>query len=233
MLRPAHENPREDGFTLIGTLLALVLVALLIAGGIEFVERRDFDERSRLAGVQLSALCEAAAVYADSRFPSLLTQAAAGPVELTVAALKTAGVLPASFTERDALGRGYRVLARAAGVDAFDLLVTQTVATGDTRLPQSALFESRGGQHLGVVAPETPARLRGPGLDVDVSGFQTDFTGAPAVGALAVLTHFDHQSVYGDVLYRVSVPGYAAANRMQTALDMGGNALENAVDIGA
>ena len=224
---------RERGVTLIEMLLALVLVALLIAAGIGFVERRSIDERARLAGVQLAALSEAAAVYANSHFPALLAQTASGPLELTVAELKTVGVLPAAFAESDALGRGYRLLVRAAGAGAFDLLVVQTVGAGDGVMPLAGLFESRGGLHLGLVAPEAPARLRGPALDADVSGFQADFAGAPAQGALGVLARFDHERVYGDVLYRVSVPGYAAANRMQTALDMGGNALENAGAIGA
>ena len=53
-------------------------------------------------------------------------------------------------------------------------------------------------------------------------------TAYPAARALATLRRFDHASVYGDHLYRIAVPGFAAANRMETDLDLGGHGLANA-----
>ena len=58
--------------------------------------------------------------------------------------------------------------------------------------------------------------------------FQAAFAGAPEAGALATLRRLDHRAVYGDQLYRVAVPGFAGANRMETDLDLGGNDLTGA-----
>ena len=171
-----------------------------------------------------AVLAEAAASHAHSRFPALLAQARGGPSELTVAGLKAAGSLPAEFSEVDALGRGYRVLILGAGPDAFDMLVSETVTAGDTVRPAAALLEAPG-PGVGLAGP---SRLSGPTVEADVSGFRTAFAGAPAEGALAALRRFDHGSVYGDALYRVAIPGFDAANRMEADLDMGGNAIEGA-----
>ena len=49
-----------------------------------------------------------------------------------------------------------------------------------------------------------------------------------SLGALAALRRFDHQAVYGGRLQRLAVPGFPEANRMETDLDMGGNAITGA-----
>ena len=77
------------------------------------------------------------------------------------------------------------------------------------------------------------SRLSGPTVDADLAAFRSAFAGAPAKGALAALRRFDHGSVYGDALYRVAIPGFAEANRMEADLDMAGNAIEGAGTIEA
>ena len=215
---------RGLGLGLFEALLALGLLGTMVLAATVFFESRALERRGKLAAVQLGILAEAASAHAHSRFPALLTQAQGGPSELTVAALKAAGSLPAEFSETDALGRGYRVLMLGAGTDAFDLLVTETVRAGDTVRPAAALLEATG-PRIGLAGP---ARLRGPTVDADVSGFRAAFAGAPAEGALAALRRFDHGSVYGDALYRVAIPGFVDANRMEADLDMNGNAIERA-----
>ena len=217
------------GLSLFEGLLALGLLGLLVLGATAFFETRALEKRGRLAAVQLSVLAEAAASYAHSSFPALLAQAQGGPSEVTIGQLQAAGSLTADFSEVDALGRGYRVLMLAAGPDAFDLLAAETVDAGDTVRPAAALLEAAG-PRVGLAGP---ARLSGPTVDADLAAFRSAFAGAPAEGALAALRRFDHSSVYGDALYRVAIPGFAEANRMEADLDMAGNAIEGAGTIEA
>ena len=212
------------GLSVFGALLALGLLGMLVLGATVFFETRALEKRGHLAAVQLAVLAEAAASHAHSRFPALLTQAQVGPSELTVAGLKAAGALPQEFSETDALGRGYRVLMLAAGADAFDLLVTETVGPGDTVRPAAAPLQATG-PRIGLAGP---SRLSGPTVDADMGAFRAAFAGAPGEGALAALRRFDHGGVFGDALYRVAIPGFAEANRMEADLDMGGNAIEGA-----
>ena len=220
--RPCRTLSR--GLSLFGALLALGLLGMLVLGATVFFETRALEARGRLAAVQLSVLAEAAGGYVHSRFPALLTQAQGGPSELSLAALKADGALTEEFSPVDALGRGYRVLVLAAGGRAFDVLVTETVAAGDTMRPVAALLGAEG-PRIGLAGP---SRLSGPTVDADVAAFRAAFAGAPQEGALAALRRFDHGSVYGDALYRVAIPGFAEANRMEADLDMGGNAIEGA-----
>ena len=225
------------GLSLFGALLALALLGMLVLAASTFFETLAAERRARMAARQLTILAEASASHVHGRFPALLTAARGGPVEITLAQLKSAGSLPSDFPAVDALGRGYRVLILAAGADALDVLTAETVEPGDPAAAGSAvsaaLLEAAGDARLGVVAPDAPSRLAGPAVDHDVSPFQAAFAGAPAVGALAALRRFDHQAVYGGRLQRLAVPGFPGANRMETDLDMGGNAIAGAGRISA
>ena len=193
-----------------------------------FFETRMVEERARLAASQLTVLSDAAASHVSGRFPPVLAAVGGGGLEIGLAALRAAGALPAGFRDVNAMGRGWRVLMLAAGADAIDLLVTQTVPPGDEAVPASALLAAAGAARMGVVAPDRARRLAGPAVDADIGAFQAAFGGDPAPGALATLRRLDHRTVYGDQLYRVAVPGFADANRMETDLDMGGNDLTGA-----
>ena len=216
------------GLSLFGSLLALGLLGAMVLAVALFFENRAMDERARLAARQLTVLSDAAASHVSGRFPAMLSALGGGSAELSLATLRTSGVLPAGFADMGAMGRGYRVLVLSAGTDTIDLLVTQTVSAGDTAVPASALFEAGGSARMGAVLPDTPQRLTGPAVDADLRSFQAAFAGVPQAGALATLRRLDHRAVYGDQLYRVSVPGFADANRMETDLDLGGNDLTGA-----
>ena len=221
------------GLSLFGSLLALGLLGMMVLAAALFFETRMLEERARLAARQLTALSDAAASHVSGRFPALLAAVQGGPAELTPTTLRAAGALPAGFSDVGAMGRGYRVLMLAAGTDALDLVVTQTVPAGDTAVPASALLGADGTARLGLVLPDAAGRLAGPAVDADMSAFQAAFGGAPAAGALATLRRLDHRAVYGDQLYRVAVPGFAEANRMETDLDLGGNDLIEAATVEA
>ena len=219
------------GLSLFGALLALALLGMIVLAASTFFETLAAERRARIAVQQLTVLADASASHVHGRFPELLAAALGGPVEITLAQLKGAGSLPVDFSPVDALGRGYRVLILAAGADAIDVLAAEAAeafGAGDTVPPSAALLAATGEARLGLVPPDAPTRLAGPTLDHDVSAFQAAFGGAPAVGALAALRRFDHQAVYGGRLQRIAVPGFPEANRMETDLDMGGNAITGA-----
>ena len=216
------------GLSLFGSLLALGLLGMMVLAAALFFETWMLEKRAKLAAQQLTVLSDAATSHVSGRFPALLAAVGGGSAELTLATLRAAGALPPGFADTGAMGRGYRVLLLAAGTDALDLLVTQTVGAGDTAVPASALLSADGRGRMGLVLPDAAGRLRGPAIDADVGAFQAAFGGAPAAGALATLRRLDHRTVFGDQLYRVAVPGFADANRMETDLDLGGNDLTGA-----
>ena len=222
------------GLSLFGSLLALGLLGMMVLAAVLFFDSWMLEKRARMAARQLTVLSDAAESHVSGRFPAVLAAVQGGSAEIAVAALRASGALPAGFSDVNALGRGFRVLMLAAGTDALDLLVTETVpaAGGGTPrsivVPTAALLEGGGTVRMGLVAPDRAGRLAGPTVDADVTPFQAAFGGAPAAGALATLRRLDHRTVYGDQLYRVAVPGFSDANRMETDLGMGGNDLTGA-----
>ncbi len=215
------------GLSLFGTLLATGLLGIMVVGALTILETRRLDDRARVSARQLAALTEAVNAFVNARFPALLAASAAGPFQITLDQLRIGNALPPGFANTGALGRGYRILVLADGPQAFRALVTQTVPDGDTLIPGAGLLENVGQARLGLVFPDRDDRLSGPVINADIADFQAAFPGQPSPRALATLLRFDHQTVFGDQLYRVAVPGFADANRMETDLDLGGNAIAN------
>lgn len=220
---------RRRGLSLFGSLLAMALLGSLVLGVIVWLEDRSLEERERIAGTQLETLAHGVSAYVHSDFEVLVTTVGAGGLAISLADLRTAEVIPDGFGDVNALGRGFRVMVLPAAGRALDVVVAETVPAGDTLVPSAALLGDRfGGVRMGVVSPEAPTVLRGPTIDQDVSAFQSNFAGVPAQGALGVFARFDEGNVCGDQLYRIANTGCPDANRMETALDLGGNEIVDA-----
>ena len=219
-------NRRRRGLSLFGTLMALAVITVLLTGAARWIETELAHDREDRAAHRLVTLTEAARGWSLANFPALLT----GPATrtLTLATLVADGFLGTGFPPADAMSRGSRILLRRPAAGVVEIVVTQTVATGDVRWPWRAAAAAPAGiARIGSVAP-AGTRIEGPTLDVDVAAFQAAFAGDPRPRALATHTRLDRQSVYGDQLYRTAVAAFPELNRMETALDMGGNDLVNA-----
>ena len=152
-------------------------------GGWRAAQRTAQD---REAGREMAILAEAAEDYVRADYALLLagagTPTTPAPQEITLATLRTAGVLPANFDGVDAMNRDLRifVMPRGAGAaaDGLRVVTAQAVESGDLRYPASAVFEARGLQAMGVVEPVDAVpqphdlRIRGPAIDADVADFQ-------------------------------------------------------------
>ena len=219
---------RRRGLSLFGSLMALAVLAVLVVGLSQWMQDRLQEGREERAAHQLAVLAEAARAFALDDFPALVTGAA--DREITLAQLQAADLLPAAFTARDAMGRGWRVFLHRPAAGVLEVLATQTVAAGDDRWPWRGPASAPAGEmRMGTVPPGAPATLRGPTVDVSVAPFQAAWSDPPA-RAMAAWTRLDRQSVYGNQLYRVAAAGFPEINRMETDLDMAGNDI---VDAGA
>lgn len=217
---------RRRGLTLFGTLMALVVIGMLLAGGARWLEAQIVQAVEDRAAHRLVTLAEAARGWALANFPSLVSGAATRT--LSIATLVADDFLGPGFPADDAMGRGTRILLRRPSAGIVEIVVTQTVAAGDVRWPWRAAAAAPAGiSRIGTVAPGG-SRIEGPTVAVDVAAFQSAFTGDPRPRALATHLTLDRQSVYGDQLYRTRVAAFPELNRMETALDMGGNDLVNA-----
>ena len=219
---------RSRGLSLFGSMMALAVIAVMLAGGARWLETQLLLAREDRAAHRLVALSEAARGWALANFPTLV----AGPANraLSLATLISDGFLGPGFPQTDTMSRGSRILVMRPATAVVEIVVTQSVAAGDVRWPWRAAATAPAGiARLGSIAP-SGSRIQGPTIDVDVSAFQAAFAGDPAPRALATHLRLDRQSVYGDQLYRTAVTGFPELNRMETDLDMDGNDI---VDAGA
>lgn len=230
--RPRLRRRLDRGLSLFGALLALAVFSVLMLGVMQWYQARSLEERDERAAAQLSILATAARSHVIDSFPTLL--AGAVTQEITLATLRTANLLSPAFRDRDAMGRAFRILLRRPSTGVLDLVVTQTVAAGDLRWPaRAAATHPVDAARLGTVTVETPTRLTGPAVDVDISAFQAAFTGAPTTRAMAAYARIDRETVYGGQLYRAAASGFPEINRMETDLDMAGNAITGASSVEA
>lgn len=223
---------RPRGLTLFGALLSLVLIGVMVVAGSQFYTSELLRRTERRAVEQLAEVSKAAYEFVLDRFAPLVT----GPVsqEVTLAQLRTAGTLAQGFLDVDVMGRGYRVLLVRPSAEVLDLVVTQTFAAGtDESWPWRPLTQVQSPVvRLGTVSADEPTLLRGPAINLDVATVQSTF-GVPQVRAVAGFARLDRQTVFGDQLYRVAVPGFAELAQMETDLDLGGNAIVEAGDVDA
>ena len=224
---------RRRGLGLFDVVLSLGLLALFVLGATALHETGAHGRRASHAALQVTVLAEAARAHVESRFEAFRTAAGTGVVALPLATLRDASALPDDFPDRDALGHDLVVRLRAVGADGLELYVGERVRAGAATPPATALFQGRGLVRLGLLAPEAPGRLIGPGLDAEVSAFAAGDGDLLRPGAIAALLRLDRESVLGPWLHRVAVPGAAEANRMETDLDMGGHDISGAGTLSA
>lgn len=234
MCIPRH--PR--GIGLISAVFGLALSGLTIASAITWLDDRHRARVAQEAVRQTSHVASAARTLVTSNFVDYLaTIGGAGQHSITVQDLVDGGTLPASFPRRSSLGRPWRIQMLPDGTTAITLLVTEEVAAADTVWPSTAAHGTD--EPVGVVQADpvgcTGVCLAGPRTLANVEAFQTAFAPHPRPRALAVIARVDRDSVCGDYLYRVDVSARCGpeANRMQTALDMGGNNILQAGGISA
>ena len=152
---------------------------------------------------------------------------------LSLADLADVDVL-VSTAGRTSLGRDIQIIFHAIGSKELVVLARAFTPDGEYTMP----YMPRGGEGIGLVGTiqeNAPYRLRGPGLDYNLTALQTQATAQdgispPVVGdhlAIAVLRMDQDVLPY---LHRITVPGHEEANQMETDLDMGKN---NLVGVGA
>lgn len=231
----------QRGMTLIEVLAALGIGAVLLAGLAGLVERSLDDMKGQQAAYYQAQVVDAARRYLDANAGALATQTptAASVVAITLAQLRAAKFLPDSFADTNPYRQSACVLVRRPDPSnypgQFDALVASTGGDkiGDKDLPVVAMQAGSGG---GYVAASAPGVARGVSWQMATTAFRgvtCAGSAAPALqGTAADGGHLVSSVFYdgaaqqaADFIYRNRVPGRPEANRMNTALRFGGDAV--------
>lgn len=222
---------RRRGWGLTEVMLTLGAVGMAITIMVPLIEQRVQDARDNSTASHLKIVQGAAENYIRSNYGTLTTATAGGALAISLTDLKNAGVMPRTFPERNAYGHTATLLVRADGPDKLlGIVVTNGQRQiDDSRGPQIAAMSGANG---GFVMRSSPTRISGAfgGWTEAISNFASGSAAAalPRAGSLVAQIHMGRGNALEDYLYRSPVPGLPEANRMQTALDMAGNAITNA-----
>lgn len=227
-LRPVHR-----GNMLMQAGIALAIVLYLTPGAIDRYAGWQQDKTWTVTASHLSFVAQAGKRYVRDNRDTLLTQVAGGPVILTGATLRTQGYLPAGFSLTNDSGQTYQ-LAVAKDPGQAGQLVAFVLTTGGSEIPYKGLRQiaSDTDGMGGYVWPANTATGADGGWQAKLS----DYGLSGQQGRLAAFLSADALGTDADEsdrLYRYQVTGRPDLNRMHTAIDMGGNNLNNAATVNA
>ncbi|EAV9307567.1 shufflon system plasmid conjugative transfer pilus tip adhesin PilV [Salmonella enterica] len=214
-----------------GLLIVLVMASMAARYMGDYLKSREWQ----VVAMQTNRFTQAATSYVGRYYPTVLASATTTTtVVVTTQMLKNTGLLPASFSETNSYGQQYQAMI-VRNQQNQELLQGMVVSRGGHAMPFTALNQ---------ISKDITAGFGGYVEDgqtavgamrswrIALSSYGTS-TGR---GHLAVLLSTDDLSGAredGDRLYRFQVNGSPDLNKMHTAIDMGGNNLNNAGTVAA
>ncbi|HHV7761432.1 TPA: shufflon system plasmid conjugative transfer pilus tip adhesin PilV [Salmonella enterica] len=214
-----------------GLLIVLVMASMAARYMGDYLKSREWQ----VVAMQTNRFTQAATSYVGRYYPTVLASATTTtPVVVTTQMLKNTGLLPASFSETNSYGQQYQAMI-VRNQQNQELLQGMVVSRGGHAMPFTALNQiSKDITAVfgGYVEDGQTAVGAMRSWRIALSSYGTS-TGR---GHLAVLLSTDDLSGAredGDRLYRFQVNGRPDLNKMHTAIDMGGNNLNNAGTVAA
>lgn len=226
-----HIIKGQRGFGALEVLIALIIATIAIVGGAS-VYMRHLDRQSNLiASGQMNILADAGSRYIKDFYATVAAAATpSAPVVITTDMLRNTGYLPNGFADTNAYGQSYVVLALAPTPNKLQTLI---LTQGGESIKELYLIEiakqigAKGGYVSSVNTSVATGSFGGWSTPLAPYGV------APGAGHLATALFFDDGALVNDYLYRNAVPGQPNLNKMNTAIDMGTNNVNNAGTVNA
>lgn len=216
----------QAGFFTIDALFGLMVLAIMLslAGWwmFSFSNQQDY----RIAAEHQRTVADAFAKYLKDNYSVVLTNAGpTTPVQVTVDMMQNTKYLPAGFSSTNGFGQTVVGLARRLNANQLEAIV---ITTGGQVIPElgiRTIAEHLGGPggFISALKPGVIQGVRG-GWEVALSNYGINLGQGHTASALFLMDG----DLANDYLYRNAVPGHPEYNRMNTAIDMGGNDINNA-----
>ena len=217
------------GVGMFDTLLSLIVIAVIVAGAAEFIEK---ERQRRANGIEIDrvvALADLGERYARKDLTTHMSGLGAGRIEaisladLQAEGLASDGLILNSVSTRD--------LSLWFYMPTADELLVIARATGERELVNIPDLVS-GTKQIGYVPEFAPSRVMGVGLNWDVSALQAVSAAQvgerfPAVNDLVAVRYLNITADVRPYLHRdaVTLSDGTVLNRMDAPLDMGGNSI--------
>lgn len=227
---------QDNGWAIASTGAGLVIMIMAIIWGAqrwdEYWRKRDWQ----VSAVQVSRFTQAVRAYTGRYYDTLLKAATTTtPVVVTPVMLKNTGFLEQGFSETISSGQQLRA-ALVRNDKNTDQLQGLVVTQGGSALPYMAVREISIAVSAGLGAYIWESAVTVTGANNSWTMPLAAFGISTTRGHVATLLTTDELSSArqdSDRLYRFAVTGKPDLNRMHTAIDMGGNSVNNADQVNA
>ena len=249
----------RKGISLIEVAMGLGIMSLVALGVVQVTNEQNEATRALGAASQLDTMRAATHDWVRANYQQLAANLPVGgaPVLIPVARTVPGGAVPAPVTvgaatlpslqgggfvaattiDRNAYGQSHAVMVRQPASGSIEALVLQTggrpVRDADLGRIVQRVGQSGGARFVNVTAPGMATMVQGNGgAWMADSGTWTVGGVTPQVSRAAAVVSFGNASMLSDFLNRYDI-GLPEANTMRTAMNMGGNDINNAATVRA
>lgn len=213
-----------DSVIALGVLFILLVVMVIPAANWTVDEYRN-----TVAAGQARTVQNAVNKYISDNATTISASATAtNPVTLTVPTLVSAGYLPPGYSSTNNFSATYQTKIFQPAIGKFHVM---TFLTGgvDLKLSQARKIATSIGATGGYIEKGVAKGALGAWSE-NLSAFG-GFN--PGDGHIVIAGFYQNGAISNDYLYRKAVPGHPELNTMSTALNMGGNDVNNAATLQA
>ncbi|WP_317633753.1 shufflon system plasmid conjugative transfer pilus tip adhesin PilV [Pseudomonas phytophila] len=228
-LKPIRTS--QHGFVVIELLFGLIIFAIMSAIGVSLMAKQMDSQNYQIAAQQQQQVAGAAAKYLKDNFATIYASAGTTtPAKITPQMLRNTNYLPASFSDTNAFGQTFVVLARRVNVNQLESIVITTGGEAIDEIGTREIAENVGAPG-GFIPYNNTGIIQGVrgGWQLALSNYGIN----PGVGHTASALFLQDGTLANDYLYRNAIPGKPELNRMNTALSMGGNNVNDVAALNA
>ncbi|KAG0165394.1 hypothetical protein DFQ30_008516, partial [Apophysomyces sp. BC1015] len=212
-------------------LVVLIVTVAALGLGSQYLMSYADGQVNQAAADHNKTVADAATKYIKDNYAAILATATPStPATITVPMLKSTGYLTSSVTDQNPYGQTYQILALEPVANKLETLI---VTNGGETIPEMDLrrIAQASGARGGFISSTNTAVATGSygGWQMLLASYGT----SPGAGHLATALFFDDGALVSDYLYRNAVAGHPEFNRMNTAIDMAGNNINNAGTVNA
>ncbi len=215
MLNNSRGLSTFDAILGLGALI-VVMVALLT-----WLSSQGEKATAKLTASNLDRIGESVETYLFREYENVLqaANAAGGITEIPINSIMDVNAEGDLFSTHSPYKQPFKIYASYINANTIDVLITtDQSSSNDVPIQVRSLIAHYSKKGAGYIENTS---LIATGLVQDISKFQTA-NNIPNNGDVAAYKVIRRNVLYGDVLYRRAIPGFADANRMDTHLDMNG-----------
>lgn len=221
----------QRGASLVEALIFLIISAIAFGAGAQQYSKYLDNITNKQAADHATLIAGAASKYLKDNYAAVVASAGpTTPAVISVAMLKSTNYLPAGISDKNAFGQDYNIQVIEPLPNQLQAMV---VTTGGQAI--SELDGRRIAQYMGAkggfisTVDATVATGSFGGWQMALSPFAI----SPGAGHVATALFLEDGALVNDYLYRNAVPGHPELNRMNTAINMNGNNVNNAGTVDA